>query len=859
MPYYNRIEPFTLSNAEKVLSFLKRQFEQGNLDESLLVTDLEVDKGVKELLTSRREHHIEVRTYENISKNLIDFKRYLRGLVYAYEAPITGRENFSLAQVYVPLHAEARQIRASVASSQREEKKDHITTIWQGSLEEKVRDWLSSSSEPRLALLADYGSGKSTFCKHIAAALAKEYIEAREYGNYNCRIPLLIPLLDFAHASVDLDSYLVAYLKRTCKVDNPDFDALMKMAEAGLLFFIFDGFDEMASRATFDVVRQNIARFDLLANLPRNKVLLTSRLEYFMDQYQEQQALRSYALLYLQPFNNEQVNLYLQKRIPLIELGEDALGKDWTHYRHQINNIHGLSNLMYRPVLLEMILKTLPTLLTEGQIINRPNLYQFYLEEELDRQVINKKREDLLIDKQKRFKIMEQIALEMYWHDLGGMNKDSIFEIAKTFFNSDQPFMIDSSLRELLACSFLIRTGDVYRFSHQSFMEYLVASRLIEDINEERFENFRDKLISPTIQKFLCEFAESGGQTSIPVSESGYERKSFNSKKLVEWFQNHPGEGHFCTNIFSLLAKLLQLWELRELDLRETDLRGATLNGVNLSELDLSGTNLTGANLSGANLSGANLSGANLSDADLSDADLSDADLSDADLSDANLSYSNLSSATLINVILNRTDLGGANLRYLDLRAVDFRNAYLNNAELDDADLTFQDLSGANLQGVSLGGTNLSGADLSGADLRYTNLSTVNLRGANLSDANLSDLSLRDINWNGMNLDGANLKYTDLNNADLRSADLNNANLSDTDLSNADLRNAILRGADLRNVTLNGTNLSGADLSYSYLQNTNTDNANLQGADLSNIYQDKEAFWRSKQPKGQLMLWEEVI
>ena len=142
----------------------------------------------------------------------------------------------------------------------------------------------------------------------MAALLAKEYLQAKRNGYYENRIPLLIPLLDFAKAPFDLESYLIAYLQRYCKVKHPDFNALIKMAEVGLFVFILDGFDEMASRANTNTLQKNIALFERIARIPRNKILLTARPEYFMDLRQEEQILRSYPRLYLQPLNRKQIN-----------------------------------------------------------------------------------------------------------------------------------------------------------------------------------------------------------------------------------------------------------------------------------------------------------------------------------------------------------------------------------------------------------------------------------------------------------------------------------------------------------------------------------------------------------------------
>ena len=118
--------------------------------------------------------------------------------------------------------------------------------MWEGDLEQEVKRWLSDPdpSAVRLAVLADYGSGKSTFCQHIAATMARAYFATEEQERYQQRIPLLIPLREFSRNPVDLKGYLVSYLKQYCRVDNPDVDALLNMEGAGLLLFLLDGFDE---------------------------------------------------------------------------------------------------------------------------------------------------------------------------------------------------------------------------------------------------------------------------------------------------------------------------------------------------------------------------------------------------------------------------------------------------------------------------------------------------------------------------------------------------------------------------------------------------------------------------------------
>ncbi len=681
---------------------------------------------------------LQILTYVDIWKNLIDFKKYLSKLVRSYESSSQGKEDMSLAQVYVPLKAEYRryeaesqlesQLELSLLSSSdkqtKSEARKEYDVIWQGNAEEVVKHWLVHPTSSRLALLADFGSGKTSFCQHLAATLAKEYLESGSNEQYVRRFPLVIPLLEFAKIPVDLENFLIAFLKRRCGVDNPDFDALMKMAEAGYLFFILDGFDEMASRANEDIIRQNIDLFEELANLPKNKVLLTTRPEYFTNLNQEREVLRLYPSIYLQLFDNDQIDLYLQKRVPLIEYHGSKLPSNWEEYRRQIDNIHDLTDLVRRPVLLEMVIKTLPILIDKNKIINRPNLYQSYLEAELTRQVITKKRRDLLIKSHKRFEIMEQIALELYYTGKAELTSNRIREISRDLLTMEEQEELEGSLREIVTCSFLVRRGSSrYSFSHQSFLEYLVACHLAKEINLARqtrparelnstsyansvsdstrsisgyLETFRLRPISRTIRDFLLELNSNFIQRSGTDSESTI--VSFDYTYLVSWFTKHPTDKWVSTNAISLLARLLphdlfcQLplknADLREVDLSGIDLRNADLHDADLRDADLSYANLWHANLTGTNLQDANLGnailvGARLDYAKLGGANLSGADLSHSRLIGTDLNNADLRDSKLINVRLFGTKMRNADIRGMDSSGTDLRMAYLTDAKED--------------------------------------------------------------------------------------------------------------------------------------------------------------------------------
>ncbi len=175
-------------------------------------------------------------------------------------------------------------------------------------------------------------------------------------------------------------------------------------------------------------------------------------------------------------------------------------------------------------------------LVAERETVNRPNLYQRYLEGELDRQLL-KQRRDLLIKREKRFEIMEHIALDLYLTDKAELTSKRIQRISSELLTPEQQEEMEGSLREIVTCSFLIRTGDAYRFSHQSFLEYLVALRLAKDIMHNEPKNLQLKPLTLTIRDFLLELEAGVIQRSSSTADTGNITVSFDQKRINDWLQ----------------------------------------------------------------------------------------------------------------------------------------------------------------------------------------------------------------------------------------------------------------------------------------------------------------------------------
>jgi WD40 repeat protein len=373
------------------------------------------------------------------------------------------------------------------------------------------------------------------------------------------------------------------------------------MNDEGLFLLIFDGFDEMAMQVDFDTIAGNLKEIEKLTASPKSKVLLTSRPEYFISAEEEEEIFapssllekkqRSFDRLNLIPLNESQIRSFLQRRIPLIEEAEE----DWKYYLDTIGGIHDLSDLSKRPVMLDMITKTLPLLIKAKKRINAANLYQTYLEGEIKRQTIDKKRR-LLSKREHRFVLMQTLAMHFYKHNRAGVTAKEVKELIKDKFTSKQQEELEANLRDFLTCSFLIREGDNYRFSHRSFVEYLTAKGLYGEIDDDKPDLFKIYSLTKEIRDFIIEL-QPDKETLWGWIEST-KHKSFDEVQYI---------GSNALTLLNLLGE----------ELMGKDFSSTVLNDTYLHSAILTDANFNGAVLKNANLDYTILRGTDFSFADL--------------------------------------------------------------------------------------------------------------------------------------------------------------------------------------------------------------------------------------------------
>lgn len=419
-------------------------------------------------------------------QELIDFRPYIQFLVKSYEKS-------NLARVYVDLGA----VRHTYDEREEVKGTDRIKP-----LDDYVDAWLRKRGGVRnhISIVGESGTGKSSFCYHYAAKQARRWLVNPERE----RLPLLFLLRDYSEV-FNIENLVTTVLSCQQGIHNITYEAFMRFNADGKLLLIFDGFDEMAQRTG---TRTAVENFWELARVvvPGSKVLLTSRTHYFRTHHEAEALLHgrawelganprnqmavsdpsssvpdyidlrdrpNFEVLHLEPFTEADIQAVLRKRFP----------EQWQAYWEQIQAIYNLPDLARRPVLLEMIMETLPQL-QAGQTVNVAQLYQAYTAQWLERDVGQGR---VLLTSAQRRTFAEALALTMFHSGEPSVHFSRLPRRVAAHFGLEDAEEIDHFAADVRTCNFLNRDaeGD-YAFAHKSFMEFFVASRLHRLMSEDR-------------------------------------------------------------------------------------------------------------------------------------------------------------------------------------------------------------------------------------------------------------------------------------------------------------------------------------------------------------------------------------
>ncbi len=839
-----------------------------------------------------------------------EWELFRQKMTFLPDEPILA-EAFDLRSIYVSLCAKFKVEKEETEEkgiSREIERPEEFEWEWVD-----LKDYLDSwvlGEKPELPnvqfISGGPGSGKSSFCKMWAAHLAEDFPGV---------FPLFIPLHRY-RIEDNLDRGVRDFLNQNGYFNKTEFK--LNGIDRQIVL-ILDGLDELTlSKGEINqTLRDFIESVMRQANnwdQSKNPISILISGREITVQENEQFFRDDAGWLRLLPYKVEE-----NKNEKLINLDDfTERREDWWQNFQKLRNqeIEGfpaslksnekLEKLSSEPLLNYLLAILLEEGLEVGVETQTNEIYQSLISSVYKRDYLGSPLPDVKsFGEELFFQALEEIAVACLQQETQSV---TVEQIEKEFHKAGKEKLVEyywetgqtgSSIKSLVM-AFYFRAAknkegkEAFEFTHKSFMEYLVARKIVKLavlIEEEMNRNENPETSGCGLSRETALIQWFGLMGPLPLNretiqfifeEAGaleLEKAESIQKRFAGFIGDASREnltivapadktGIENTREFGYMANLFRngtialfaiasgasgvTKDLTKPDWIESGRFGTLLRKIcpqitsdeflpildSLINLDLSAQNLSWINLSGANLCKVDLRDADLRRADLSGANLRSADLSganlrSADLSDANLIGANLSDADLSDANLIRADLSSANLRDASLIGANLSNANLIGADLIDANLI-----GANLSDADLSGANLIRADLSSANLSDADLSDANLIRANLSSANLIRANLSSAKLSGANLSSAKLSGANFIDANLRDANLHDADLSDADLSDANLSDANLRGTNLRGANLRGANLGDADLSDADLRDANLRGANLRGANLDEVKPD---------------------
>lgn len=405
------------------------------------------------------KRRITVTSVRDLERKVIDPSHYLRKLVETFpEAEV--------AHMYVPLKCvdEASQTHSSG--------------------EQAILDSLQNEDVSFIALLGEYGSGKTTLIGRVEYRLAATYVSQR-LG----RIPLRVNLGEYTKA-FNLRQLITDILVHRFGVRNPQYELFEELNRQGKLLLLFDGFDEMSTKVDDTVVRENFFEIQRLCT-GAAKVILSCRSSFFRDREQQDDVLRvrkdslretiegsetpGTKRLILLPLSWDQIEAIVFKREKYLSRRATAR-LDANAVLGKIRNTYNLAELAQRPFLLEMILRSVPHMGRSARSLTPGVLYEIYTDRWVER---DRERGRTLATPAQRKYFAEELAYEMYRNGQVFLHWRRIPEWIDSRIGVPDKHK-DYYDYDVRACNYLSRNeAGFYGFAHRSFMEFFTACRLL--------------------------------------------------------------------------------------------------------------------------------------------------------------------------------------------------------------------------------------------------------------------------------------------------------------------------------------------------------------------------------------------
>ena len=358
-----------------------------------------------------------------------------------------------------------------------------------GLLHDYVREWLDNPERKLLAVLGDYGIGKTSFCYKFASDLT-----GFQYT------PVVIELKTMREANVPWEESIEREIKQ-------------RRPEAEHVVLMLDGFDELSLKFDKKTVLKKIRKLSETTQ-EFAKVILTSRTQFFRSQKEEWEMLarergrppqgpaplpysEKFERIYVSPFGNKEIKAYLN-----LSLG---VKRGLPFWNQVIGEVFDLKDLTKRPILLELITKYSEDIKEIEGVVTPGRLYETVTAAWKEREGKRAPKNIMLF--------MEELAYRMFTKEEEQLHFYTLREAIEKYFDAETRGKLELSRDNLdyqiRGCSFLSRNAEGhYAFAHRSFIEYFVARKLSREIPDDKAEEikitdetalFVSELIDPSV------------------------------------------------------------------------------------------------------------------------------------------------------------------------------------------------------------------------------------------------------------------------------------------------------------------------------------------------------------------------
>ncbi len=599
-----------------------RQAVRQPINEGWLVTSLWVSQAAKQACSKSDYEGLACLTFDQLIDQDANFIPYLEWL----EQEITKRE---IDRYYVDLGC----TKGEFDPVKRTLRGLSAYPAVEGGIDLYIDRWLENPVTEHISILGEFGTGKTWFAFHYAGKCLQAYQAAKSKELPRPRLPLVIPLRDYAKA-LNVENVLAGffYTQHNIRLNSDVFDRLNRM---GKLLLIFDGFDEMADKIDTQKMTDNF--WELAKVVTTNaKVILTCRTEHFPTAQAGRENLGGeripstekkiavapkFETLELMKFDDEQIREVLSRRTNLATV-------------KLVMANYQLRDLLRRAVMAEFVLEALPEI-EAGKQIDLARVYLYAVRHKMERDITTGRTFTSLADK---LYFLCELAWEMLSEDKMSLNYREFPDRLRVLFGKEVESQkhLDHWHYDMMGQTMLIRNdeGD-YSPAHRSLLEFFVAYKLAAELGllADDFLDMAQKQsgIDDSLEPQLYTWSDywrrdvrdKGVRKLIPPL-AGF--MSEPSEKLRETFGKKPLTKTVINLLWPMLSwdvKNLNLMKLIEFTKGKDELEvgciggnAATvlgkLNPFALKYKDLSNTNLAYADLVNVGLRGTNLRDANL-------------------------------------------------------------------------------------------------------------------------------------------------------------------------------------------------------------------------------------------------------